>query len=110
MYVGERGFDSLSADAEVDRIVTYLIMAAILLLTIVNGLFIVHSCIFGALHAYRKHQQDEARKRWLEQRKPIVIELQRNSNNNFVLQSKDDSSHDVLNDQDSDSLRPIEEE
>ena len=33
--------------------VSGVIMAAIILLIIVNVLFIVHSCIFGALHAYR---------------------------------------------------------
>ena len=43
-------------DAAMAKIVTGLIMAVLIIILMVNLLFIVHSCIFGALHAYRLRQ------------------------------------------------------
>ena len=43
-------------DAELGTIVTGLIMATMVIMLMVNVLFITHSCIFGALHAYRVRQ------------------------------------------------------
>lgn len=58
---------TFNTDKEVGDIVSFIFMVDILLITVVNGLFILHSSIFGALHAHRVNKREKAIKLWKSQ-------------------------------------------
>ena len=52
---GFTGMNWREGDASMAKDITGLIIAVMIIMLLVNLLLIVHSCIFGALHAYRVH-------------------------------------------------------
>lgn len=70
------GFTELSWDSQnayMGSLIASLIMAVLVMVLTVNTLCIIHSCVFGALHAYRVRRLRVAKKAWFLKNKHIIF-------------------------------------